>query len=156
MVSARSVFPSLIAGALALSLALPAEAQTSRVPPVFDQLASPFTDSEIGGIGCMVASTAVGVGMLGLVGGFSGLRVAVQGMITPRTVLEASAAGAFVFSSTCYIGQAVAPVIMFGYTALLDSLSAPANHPTPPPRGGAGGAVSWMSGAGQGGGAPLP
>jgi len=156
MAAVRPVFPSLTAGALALLLAVPAVAQTSRMPPVFDQLASPFTDSEVGGIGCLVASTAVGAGMLTLVGGISGLRLAVQGMITPRTVLEGSAAGAFVFSSACYVGQAVAPVVLLGYTTLLDSLTTPANSPTPPPRGSAGGAVSWMSGAGQGSGAPLP
>jgi len=162
MVSARPVILGLVACALAPLVAVPVAAQTPRMPPVFDQLASPFTDSEIGGIGCAVASGAIGAGMLGLMGGPAGLRAALVGVaITPRAVLEASAAGAFVFSSACYVGQAVAPVVMLGWTTLLDSLTAPRNAPTPTPRGGPGGAVSWMPGVtpagdGQGSGAPLP
>lgn len=146
MVSARPVLSLLIACVLATA---PASAQTPRMPPVFDQLASPFTDSEIGAIGCLVASTAVGAGMLGMMGGPAGLRLALQGVvITPRAVLEAAAAGAFVFSSACYVGQAAAPAVMLGWITALDGLTAPANGPTPTPRGNTGGAVSW--------GVPLP
>ena len=148
MTSARSPFRSrlhpLAVGALALLIALPAAAQAPRVPPVFDQLASPFTDSEIGGMGCLVASGAVGIGMLGLIGGPGALTVAVQGMITPRTVLEASAASAFVFSSSCYIGQALAPVVSLATTALYDMLTTPRSTPTRAPQPPRTGPVSWL------------
>jgi len=153
MASTRSLPVLALAAALTALVAGPAAAQAPRMPPVFDQLASPFTESEVGGIGCAVASAGVGAGMLGLMGGPAALRAGLQGALTPRTVLEASAALAFVFSSACYVGQAMAPVVMLGWTNLLDGLSQPRNAPTPfpaPPNGN----LSWLPGSGQQGGAP--
>ncbi len=108
-----------------LGMAAPALAQTPRTPPVFDELASPFTESEIGGLGCFVATVATGVGMTALMGGGSAVVAALGGVTTPRAVLEASAASAFVFSSACYVGQALAPVAMMGFYSVLDGLLAP-------------------------------
>ena len=116
------------------------------MPPVFDQLASPFTESEIGGIGCAVASLGAGAGMIGRMGGPAVLKAGLQGVLAPRAVLEASAAVAFVFSSACYVGQAMAPVVMLGWTNLLDALTAPRNSPTPFPAP-ANGNLSWLPGA---------
>ena len=153
MVFTRFAAPVAVSVLLAVAVAGPASGQTSRVaPPVFDQLASPFTESEIGGIGCAVASLGAGAGMLGLMGGPAAI-TAGAGVLTPRGVLEASAALAFVFSSACYVGQAMAPVVMMGLTSLLDSLSSPPAVPTPfpaPPNGN----LSWLPGAGQQGSAP--
>ncbi|MEI6984626.1 MAG: hypothetical protein WCK65_00715 [Rhodospirillaceae bacterium] len=118
----RSALLPLLA-LLTLLVAAPAAAQAPRVPPVFDQLASPFTDGETGGIGCLAVSAVTAAVMVALVGGPSVLRSAVTSLITPRDVLEASAATAFVFSSACYVGQATAPVAMLGYFNLLDLLT---------------------------------
>ena len=153
MASTRSLPVLALATALTALAAGPAVAQAPRLPPVFDQLASPFTESEVGGIGCAVASVGAGAGMLGLMGGPAALRAGLQGVLTPRTVLEASAALAFVFSSACYVGQAMAPVVMLGWTNLIDGFTAPRNAPTPfpaPPNGN----LSWLPGSGQPGNAP--
>ena len=156
MPSACRPFVSLLAGVVALAVAAPAAAQAPRVPPIFDQLASPFTETEIGGFGCLVASTAVGAGMLALMGGPGALKTALQGVVSPRTVLEASAASAFVFSSACYVGQAAAPVVMLGFTTLLDRFTAPTRPPVSVPSGTGSGAMTWMPEIRQGGYAPLP
>ena len=155
MTSARLFASTAFAAALAVSSVAPAAAQAPRMPPVFDSLASPFTESEIGGIGCAVASVGAGAGMLGLMGGPAALSAGLSGVISPRTVLEASAAVAFVFSSACYVGQALAPVVMLGVTNLIDSVSAPRATPTPfpaPPNGN----LSWLSGATPQGSASAP
>ena len=153
MLFTRLAAPAALSVLLAAAVAAPAAAQTSRVaPPVFDQLASPFTESEIGGIGCAVASLGAGAGMLGLIGGPAAITVG-AGVLTPRGVLEASAALAFVFSSACYVGQAMAPVVMLGVTSVIDRLSPPPPVPTPfpaPPNGN----LSWLPGATQQGSAP--
>ncbi|MEI6558916.1 MAG: hypothetical protein WCO00_10965 [Rhodospirillaceae bacterium] len=158
MIAARSVTAVALATALFALSAAPASAQAPRMPPVFDQLASPFTEGEIGGIGCALASVGVGAGMVGLMGGPAALGLSLQGALSPRLVLEASAAVAFVFSSACYIGQAMAPVVLLGWTSLLDSVSAPRNAPTPFPAP-SNGNLSWLPGGGQQGNgtaAPLP
>ena len=159
MASARSLTALVLAAALTAVSAGPAAAQAPRMPPVFDQLSSPFTESEMGGIGCAVASLGAGAGMIGLMGGPAALRAGLQGVLSPRTVLEASAAVAFVFSSACYVGQAMAPVVMLGWANLIDGLTPPRSAPTPfpaPPNGN----LSWLPGAGQqqgsGPAAPLP
>ena len=153
MALTRSLSAVALAAALTVLAAGPAAAQAPRMPPVFDPLASPFTEGEIGGIGCAVASLGVGAGMLALMGGPAALRAGMQGALTPRTVLEASAALAFVFSSACYVGQALAPVMLLGWTNLIDGLtplrSAPAPFPAPP-----NGNLSWLPGAAQQGSAP--
>ena len=131
MASTRPNVPAVSAIVIAALLAAtpdtstPAQAQAPRTPPVLDQLASPFTDSEVGGFGCLASTLATGASMTALMGGPSELAAALSGILTPRLVLEASAAGAFVFSSACYIGQVLAPVVMLGYTTLFDSLTLP-------------------------------
>ena len=156
MPSSRFVVSAALIAGLVVSPAAPALAQAPRMPPVFDSLASPFTESEIGGIGCAVASVGAGAGMLGLMGGPAALQAGLQGVLTPRAVLEASAAVAFVFSSACYVGQAMAPVVMLGWINLIDSFAPHHSAPTPfpaPPNGN----LSWLpGGAPQGGAVPLP
>ncbi len=135
----------------------PALAQAPRMPPVFDQLASPFTESEVGGIGCAVASLGAGAGMVGLMGGPAVLRAGMGGTFSPRSVLEGSAAVAFVFSSACYVGQALAPVVLLGWMTLFDSFSAHRAGPSATPA--LSGDLSWLQNANQQGSAvaaPLP
>ncbi|MEI8395739.1 MAG: hypothetical protein WCF85_13435 [Rhodospirillaceae bacterium] len=156
MPSARSLFSAFVAGLFALTTLQPAQAQTPRMPPVFDQLASPFTETEVGGMGCLVTTAAVGVGMLALMGGPRTMVGAMHGFLTPRAVLEGTAAGAFVFSSACYVGQAVAPLMLLVATGLFDRFS-PLPAPVNPPHGKSAGTVSWMTGeGGQGSESPLP
>ncbi len=143
MLSVRFVARLALAGALTVSAGAPVAAQAPRMPPAFDTLASPFTESEIGGIGCAVASAGVGAGMIGMMGGPAALRLGLQAAMTPRTVLEASAAVAFVFSSACYVGVAMAPVVALGLTSIFDSLTA--RHPSPAPfPAPANGNLSWL------------
>ncbi len=125
MASHRPVYSALAAALIALLMTGPAAAQTPRSPSVFDPLATPFTDSEVGGIGCAVATTAAGIGIIAAMGGPAAMAAALQSVLTPRAVLEASAATAFVASSACYVGQAMAPVVMLGWLSVLDALSGP-------------------------------
>ncbi|KOR31253.1 hypothetical protein TI04_01840 [Achromatium sp. WMS2] len=96
-----------------------------QVPPIADELASPFTEMEAGGIGCVVASLALGGGMLYMLGGFGPVISAITSPMPPVRVLEGSAAAAFVFSSACYIGVTLSPITMLTYTAIVDSFSKP-------------------------------
>jgi hypothetical protein len=169
MVSARRHVIVLAFGVLAM-LPLPALAQTQTqtqtqlqtqgqmpaqgaflppIPPMFSRGVPPLSDAESGGLGCLTASVAVGAGVVALMGGPAALAglVAVPGVMTARSVLEASAAGAFVLSSACYIGQVLAPAAMLATSLLLDTLSAPAPSPAdgpPSSPGGIEGAVSWL------------
>ena len=138
---------SLVSAALmTLLMAWPAAAQAPRSPPVFDDLASPFTEGEIGGIGCGVATLAAGAGIVVAMGGPTGIGTALQSVITPRAVLEAAAASAFVASSACYVGQAMAPLVMLGWLSLLDRLIGPVvPPPTNPGPGGRGTALGQGS-----------
>jgi hypothetical protein len=130
MTFARLVVSALPAAALALLLGFgPAAAQAPRSPPAFDPLGSAFTETEIGGLGCLTATVGSGLAMVGLVGGPGAMRAAMVGVtMSPRTVLEVSAALAFVFSSACYVGQALAPVISLGATEVGDRLAAIAHR----------------------------
>jgi hypothetical protein len=154
MASTRLAVPALL---IALLSAWPVAAQTPRSPQVFDQFASPFTDSEIGGIGCAVATVAAGAGIVAAMGGPVAVGVALHGILTPRAVLEASAASAFVASSACYVGQAMAPVVLLGWLSLLDSLSGPVPPlPVNPDTGHSAGLSANPAGGGQGDSAALP
>lgn len=95
-----------------------------------DELAMPFTESESGGIGCVIASLAVGSSMVYLMGGWGPIMAALTAPLHPIRVLEGGAAVAFVFSSACYIGVALAPLTMVTYTAVTDSLTN--SLPAPP------------------------
>jgi len=124
----RPVSSLLPAALMVLLAACPAAAQAPRSPPVFDQFASPFTEGETGGIGCAVATAAAWAGIVAAMGGPAAVGAALHSVLTPRAVLEAAAASAFVASSACYVGQALAPVVMLGWLTVLDSL----NGPLPP------------------------
>ncbi len=100
-----------------LVLAGPAVAQP---PPVIDQLTSPFTDSELGGVGCLTASTLTAGTLVYLLGGFRRIAMGMQGVIPTARVMEGTAAAAFIFSSACYVGAALAPVAMMLYTSIAD------------------------------------
>jgi hypothetical protein len=115
------IITALLVLVLVLGVPLPAQALSYQAPPVMDELASPFTESEVGGIGCIVASAIVGGGILYLMGGFLPIMESMAPPIHPLRVLEGSAAAAFVFSSACYIGVALAPLTMTTYTAITDS-----------------------------------
>ena len=106
-------------------LAVPAAAQNSRPPPVFDQLASPFTESELGGIGCLVSSAAATGIMVWLIGGPGAVAAALGTASSPAMILQGAAAGAFLYSSACYIGQALSPLALLTYNSVGDRLSAP-------------------------------
>ncbi|CAK0759800.1 hypothetical protein CCP2SC5_260002 [Azospirillaceae bacterium] len=88
------------------------EAQSPLSHPVLDQLSSPFTESEIGAMGCLAANMVTGVVLVNLMGGVGEIALALQGPLPPSRILEAAAASSFVFSSVCYIGQATAPLVV--------------------------------------------
>ncbi|MBI1208237.1 MAG: hypothetical protein GC191_13245 [Azospirillum sp.] len=104
-------------------IATPATAQTRKAPPVFDQFASPFTESELGGIGCLVASAAATGLTVWLMGGLGNIATAMEGVPSPSWVLQGAAAGAFVYSSACYIGQALSPLALLTYYTIADGVA---------------------------------
>lgn len=123
-----------LAAAILLLLAapcLPAQAQPStRLPPVIDALTAPFSDSELAGLGCLVATTVAGGAVVALAGGPGAVAASLQGPFPPVRVLEGGAALAFLVSSACYVGQALAPTVALGWQSLMDLLTP---HPTAPP-----------------------
>ena len=102
----------------------PAAAQNHAAPPVFDQLASPFTESELGGIGCLISSAATTGILVWLVGGPAAAAAAIGSVTTPSLALQGAAAGAFVYSSACYIGQALSPLGLLTYNSIMDGVAA--------------------------------
>ena len=108
-------------------VAPPAQAQTTgRLPPIIDTLTAPLSDSEMAGIGCLVATTVVGGAVVVLAGGAGAVAAALQGPLPPVRVLEGGAALAFLVSSACYVGQALTPAVALGWSALMDTLTSPA------------------------------
>ncbi|CAK0768244.1 membrane hypothetical protein [Gammaproteobacteria bacterium] len=107
---------------VALMLAGPVTVQAQQPLPIIDQLTSPFTDSELGGIGCLTATTATGGMLVYLLGGFGRIAASMQGPLPSTRVMEGTAAAAFIFSSACYVGAALAPVAMMAYTSITDNL----------------------------------
>ncbi len=107
---------------VALMLAGPATVQAQPPPPVIDQLSSPFTDSELGGLGCLTATTVTAGTLVYLMGGFRRALLGMHGPLPPARVMEGTAAAAFIFSSACYVGAALAPVAMMAYTSVTDRL----------------------------------
>jgi hypothetical protein len=106
-----------------LCVPLQVQALSYQPPPIQDELASPFTESEAGGLGCIVASLAVGGGMVYLLGGFQPIVATLAAHMPAGRILEGSAAVAFVFSSSCYIGAVLAPITMATYTAIADGMA---------------------------------
>jgi len=88
--------------------------------PLLEEIAEPISDAELGGIGCLVASTAISGSMLYLMGGVSTALSSITPPIHPSIVLEGSAAIAFVLSSACYIGVALAPIAVSTYNSISD------------------------------------
>jgi len=121
--------PAWLVGLALLFLPLAAPAQTSRLPPVIDALTSPLSDGELAGIGCLVGTTVASGAVVALAGGVGQVALALQGPLSPVRVLEGGAALAFLVSSACYVGQALAPVVMLGWTSVTDTLTpAPAGR----------------------------
>ena len=102
----------------------PAAAQNRAAPPVFDQLASPFTESELGGIGCLISSAATTGVLVWLVGGPVAAAAAIGSVASPTLALQGAAAGAFVYSSACYLGQALSPLGLLTYNSIMDGAAA--------------------------------
>ena len=105
---------------------LTAQAQSTRLPPVIESLTEPFSDGELAGIGCLAGTVVASGAVIALGGGPGAMAAALQGPIPPVRVLEGGAALAFLVSSACYVGQALAPVAMLGWTSVTEMLTAPA------------------------------
>ncbi len=106
-----------------------APAQTSRLPPVIDALTAPLSDGELAGIGCLVGTVLASGTVVALAGGPGSVALALQGPLPPVRVLEGGAAMAFLVSSACYVGQALAPAVMLGWTTLTDMITPAAAGP---------------------------
>ena len=114
-----------LAGLLMVSLLpSPSTAQSSRLPPVIDAMTAPYSDTELAGMGCL-AGTVVAGGTVVALAGVGPVATALQGPLSPLLVLEAGAALAFLVSSACYVGQALTPVTMLGWSSLTDMLASP-------------------------------
>ncbi len=114
----------MMTGLLAVAIgAIPSRlsAQSSRLPPVIDAMTAPYTENELGGIGCL-AGTVVAGGVVMAVAGGGAIMAALQGPISPIRVVEGGAALAFLLSSACYVGQALTPVTMLGWSSIMDAL----------------------------------
>jgi hypothetical protein len=106
-------------------LPVPSQAQSSRLPPVLDAMTAPYSETELAGVGCL-AGTVVAGGAVVALAGVGTVATALQGPLSPLLVLEAGAALAFLVSSACYVGQALTPVTMLGWSKVTDLLASPA------------------------------
>lgn len=107
---------------LIFTLSMPLTSPAQQNLPFLDQLITPFTESELSGVGCLTATTITGGVLAYFMGGFSRIAASVQGPIPPMRVMEGAAAASFIFSSVCYIGAALAPVAMMAYSSITDNL----------------------------------
>ena len=112
-----------------LSVPLTAQAQSNRLPPVIESLTAPFSDGELAAIGCLAGTVVASGAVVVLAGGPAAVAAALQGPVPPVRVLEGGAALAFLVSSACYVGQALAPLAMLGWTSVADRLSSPTSRP---------------------------
>jgi hypothetical protein len=119
----------ILSALVALAVTLPAQAQTSRLPPVIDAMTAPLSDGELAGVGCLVGTAVAGGAVVALAGGPGTVALALQGPLPPVRVLEGGAALAFLVSSACYVGQALAPVAMLGWSSAADMLARLASGP---------------------------
>lgn len=117
--------------AFATLLCAPLTARSERLPPVIEALTAPLSDSEVAGIGCLVGTALAGGAVVALAGGPRAAALAVQGPLAPAQVLEGGAAMAFLVSSACYVGQALAPVVMLGWSSITDMLTPAPAVPAP-------------------------
>jgi hypothetical protein len=53
-------------------------------------------------------------------GGPAAIITAISSVAAPSLALQAAAAGAFVYSSTCYVGQALSPLGLLTYNSIMD------------------------------------
>jgi hypothetical protein len=113
--------------AMTAMLGQPAAAQTPRVPPAFDPFASPLTETELTGFGCVAASALTAGALAWALGGAGAVVGALRVPMSQLRVMEAAAATAFIFSSACYVGQATAPLAFLLYTSVADRVA-----PLPP------------------------
>lgn len=98
--------------------------------PLLIETPTLVSDAEAGSIGCVLASVTVGISMLYLMGGIAPALAFMSQPLPPGVVLEGSAALAFVFSSACYIGVAIAPITVSAYYNKVPSqLTRPASRP---------------------------
>ncbi|CAK0771594.1 membrane hypothetical protein [Gammaproteobacteria bacterium] len=118
----------LVLPVVILMLAGPAAVQAQQPFPLIEELASPYTDSELGGLGCLTASAATTGTLVYLLGGLGRIVSSLRGPLPPARVMEGTAAMAFIFSSACYVGAALAPVAMMAYNSVTDRL--PEQFPT--------------------------
>jgi hypothetical protein len=153
----RYVAPLLCS--LSLVVSLEAGADAASLPPVLDELAAPFSESQAGGIGCLVGVVAAGGAMTYMLGGVGPALASLSAPLPAARVLEGGAAAAFVFSSACYVGVALAPLAMLAYTSVIDSLAGipgPGGGVTlaqPQPKAGGGPAAAGFGVTGGAGGA---
>lgn len=125
----RPVCRGVLVALAVLTLAAPAQAQSSRLPPVIEAMTAPLSDGELAGIGCLVGTVVASSAAVALAGGPGSVALALQGPMPPVRVLEGGAALAFLVSSACYVGQALAPAVMLGWTTVTDLLTpAAAGH----------------------------
>ena len=124
--ASKPTLPARAGAALAVvclvAAPLTAQAQTSRLPPIIDQLTSPLSDGELGGLGCLAGIAASGGALVALAGA-GPVAAVLEGPIPPVVVLQGGAALAFMVSSACYVGQAVAPVAALGWNTITDMLT---------------------------------
>ena len=106
-----------------LTFAMMDETQARPPRPILDELASPLSESELSGVGCLVGTAAIGGTLIYLLGGFGAITGHLGGPIPAARVLEGAAAGAFIFSSACYVGAALAPVVAMTYDTLKNPLT---------------------------------
>jgi hypothetical protein len=116
--------PGVAALLIVSLLPIPSMAQTSRLPPVIDAMTAPYSESELAGAGCL-AGTVVAGGTVVALAGVGTVATALQGPLSPLLVLEAGAALAFLVSSACYVGQALTPVTMLGWSKVTDLFVSP-------------------------------
>lgn len=119
-IGTRLSLVSLLIFTMTAPSAIAQTAPTMNYPPdpLLEEAPSTITDAELGSIGCLVASATVSGSMLYLMGGLGNAFGSLTPPLHPAIVLEGSAAVAFVLSSACYIGVAMAPLAVSTYNSL--------------------------------------
>jgi hypothetical protein len=127
----RSGAAALLAAAALLSAPLPVLAQSTRLPPMIDEMTARFSENEIGGMGCLAGMALGSATLVVLIGGPGATFVALQGPLLAAEVLHGSAALAFVLSSACFVGQATTPLVLLGWSTLAELVSPARRDPQP-------------------------
>ena len=126
----RPAAAAFLATAALLSAPLPALAQSTRLPPMIDEMTARFSENELGGMGCLAGMAVGSAALVALIGGPGATVIALQGPMVAAEVLHGSAALAFVLSSACFVGQATTPLVMLGWNSVAE-LFAPARPEAP-------------------------